>query len=38
MIEKGQRNPSLAICLRLGDALGLRLADILDDNAVTKGP
>lgn len=30
MIEKGQRNPSLAICLRLADTLGVRLGDVLN--------
>jgi transcriptional regulator with XRE-family HTH domain len=28
--EKGQRSPSLTICLRLADALGLRLGDVLN--------
>jgi putative transcriptional regulator len=28
-IEKGQRDPSLPLCLRLADALGLELADVL---------
>jgi transcriptional regulator with XRE-family HTH domain len=28
--EKGQRSPSLLICLRLADALGLRLGDVLN--------
>jgi transcriptional regulator with XRE-family HTH domain len=31
MIEKGQRSSSLTICLRVADALGLRLADLLND-------
>lgn len=29
MIENGQRSPSLIICLRLADALGLRLENVL---------
>ena len=29
MIESGQRFPSLIICLRLADALGLRLENVL---------
>jgi putative transcriptional regulator len=29
LIESGQRSPSLVICLRLADALGLDLADVL---------
>jgi putative transcriptional regulator len=29
LIEKGERNPSLMICLRLADALGLDLAEVL---------
>jgi putative transcriptional regulator len=29
MIESGQRSPSLIICLRLADALGLRLDNVL---------
>ena len=29
MIEKGQRSPSLIICLRVADALGLDLGDVL---------
>ena len=28
--EKGQRSPSLSMCLRLADALGLRLGDVLN--------
>jgi transcriptional regulator with XRE-family HTH domain len=28
--EKGQRSRSLTICLRLADALGLRLGDVLN--------
>jgi transcriptional regulator with XRE-family HTH domain len=28
--ERGQRSPSLLICLRLADALGLRLGDVLN--------
>jgi DNA-binding XRE family transcriptional regulator len=30
MIEKGQRSPSLIICLRVADALGLQLGDVLN--------
>jgi DNA-binding XRE family transcriptional regulator len=29
LIESGQRSPSLVLCLRLADALGLDLADVL---------
>jgi transcriptional regulator with XRE-family HTH domain len=29
LIESGKRSPSLVICLRLADALGLDLADVL---------
>ncbi|MGB3540072.1 MAG: helix-turn-helix transcriptional regulator [Mesorhizobium sp.] len=29
MIERGQRSPSLLICLRIADALGLDLGDVL---------
>jgi putative transcriptional regulator len=29
MIEKGQRSPSLIICLRVADALDLDLGDVL---------
>ena len=28
-IEQGERSPTLTICLRVADALGLRLADLL---------
>ena len=28
-VEKGQRAPSLPLCLRLADALGLEMADVL---------
>lgn len=28
--EQGQRSPSLLICVRLADALGLRLGDVLN--------
>ena len=31
MIEKGERSPSLIVCLRVADALGLHLADLLND-------
>jgi transcriptional regulator with XRE-family HTH domain len=37
MIEKGQRSPSLVICLRIADALGLRLADVLNEVPAPKG-
>jgi putative transcriptional regulator len=29
LIESGQRSPSLVVCLRLADALGVDLADVL---------
>ncbi len=29
LMESGQRSPSLVLCLRLADALGLDLADVL---------
>ena len=29
MIEKGQRSPTLIICLRIADALGLNLGNVL---------
>jgi transcriptional regulator with XRE-family HTH domain len=29
LIEKGKRNPSLMICLRVADALGLNLGNVL---------
>jgi transcriptional regulator with XRE-family HTH domain len=29
MIEKGQRSPTLIICMRIADALGLRLENVL---------
>ena len=29
--ENGQRSPSLLMCLRLADALGLRLGDVLNN-------
>ena len=32
-VEKGQRSPSLLNCLRIADALGLRLGDVLNDVA-----
>ena len=28
--ERGLRNPSMIICLRMADALGLRLGDVLN--------
>src|SRR5271157_5843618 len=31
MAEKGERSPSLIICLRLADALGLNLDDVLKE-------
>jgi DNA-binding XRE family transcriptional regulator len=31
MIEKGERSPSLTICLRIADALGLVLGDVLNE-------
>jgi DNA-binding XRE family transcriptional regulator len=34
-IEAGERSPSLLICLRLADALGLKLEDVL--RSVRKG-
>lgn len=34
-MEKGERSPSLIICLRVADALGLQLGDLL--NSVPKG-
>ena len=30
LMESGQRSPSLVVCLRLADALGLRLGDVLN--------
>jgi len=30
LIEKGERNPSLIICLRVADALGLNLGNVLN--------
>ena len=35
--ENGQRSPSLLTCLRLADALGLRLGDVLNDIPAKKG-
>ena len=35
MIEKGQRSPTLIICLRIADALGLNLGNVLK-TAITK--
>jgi putative transcriptional regulator len=35
--EKGQRSPSLVLCLRLADALGLDLADVLKGVPAKKG-
>ena len=37
MIEKGERSPSLIVCLRIADILGLRLGDVLNDAPKTKG-
>lgn len=34
-MEKGERSPSLIICVRVADALGLQLGDLL--NSVPKG-
>jgi len=31
MIERGLRSPSLVICLRVADALGVRLGDVLNE-------
>lgn len=36
LIESGQRSPSLVLCLRLADALGLDLADVLKGIPVKK--
>jgi transcriptional regulator with XRE-family HTH domain len=36
LIEKGERNPSLIICLRVADALGLNLGNVLK-TAIAKG-
>jgi transcriptional regulator with XRE-family HTH domain len=30
-IEKGERSPTLIVCLRVADALGLNLGDVLND-------
>jgi len=37
MAEKGERSPSLFICLRLADALGLNLDDVLKRFAKSGG-
>jgi putative transcriptional regulator len=37
LVESGQRSPSLVLCLRLADALGLDLADVLKDVPAKKG-
>jgi transcriptional regulator with XRE-family HTH domain len=37
MIEKGERSPSLVICLRLADALGIPLWEVLKNVPATKG-
>ena len=34
--EKGQRSPSLLLCLRPADALGLRLGDVMNSIPVKK--
>lgn len=31
MIEKGERSPSLIVCLRVAETLGLRLGDLLNE-------
>lgn len=31
MIEKGERSPSLVVCLRVADALGINLGDLLNE-------
>lgn len=36
-MENGTRSPSLMICLRVADALGLNLADVLNDVPAKKG-
>jgi putative transcriptional regulator len=36
LMESGQRSPSLVLCLRLADALGLDLADVLKRVAAKK--
>jgi hypothetical protein len=37
MLERGLRVPSITICLRVADALGLNLHDLLKDVAAKKG-
>ena len=37
MMEKGERSPSLVVCLRVADALGLKLEDVLKSVPSTKG-
>jgi len=36
-MERGERSPSLMICLRVADALGLNLHDVLKDVPAKKG-
>jgi DNA-binding XRE family transcriptional regulator len=36
-IEKGERSPNLIVCLRVADALGLNLHDVLKDVPAKKG-
>ena len=36
-IEKGDRSPTLIVCLRVADALGLNLHDVLKDVPAKKG-
>lgn len=37
MLERGRRLPSITICLRVADALGVRLGDVLNDVPEKKG-
>lgn len=37
MIERGERSPSLMICLRVADALGVQLWEVLKDVPAKKG-
>jgi transcriptional regulator with XRE-family HTH domain len=37
MIEKGERSPTLIICLRVADALGVVLGDVLNEAAAQAG-
>jgi transcriptional regulator with XRE-family HTH domain len=36
-MEKGERSPTLIVCLRVADALGLNLHDVLKGVPVKKG-